>query len=409
MRVLVLSNVYPNPKRPAFGIFIHERMRRVARHADLRVVAPIPWFPANAAIRGPHVAGLPAVEERDGVCVLHPRFFCIPRVAKWLDGGLYAASLAPVLVGLRRRFPFDVVDAHFAYPDGVAAVLLGGLFSVPVVITLRGSIVRLSGYPLHRPQLRFALRRAQRVIAVSRSLKAVAVGLGIPPDKIRVIPNGVDALRFRPLDRHRARAACQLPPGRRVLLSVGGVYAGKGHHLALQAVASLRARHPDLLYVMVGGEPAGDGYAARLRRDVAAAGLSDHVRFAGPRSPDELPLWYAAADLFCLATRSEGWANVLLESIACGVPVVTTRVGGNAEIVRDGLDGYLVPHGDVVALAGAIERALARNWDRTALIDHARRHDWEQAGADAAEELERAVLAAGDVPAAVRAGRGPRP
>ena len=143
---------------------------------------------------------------------------------------------------------------------------------------------------------------------------------------------------------------------------------------------------------------------------MAAAGLSDHVRFAGPRPPDELPLWYAAADLFCLATRSEGWANVLLESIACGLPVVTTRVGGNSEIVRDGLDGYLVPYGDVPALAGAIERALARDWDRTALIEHARRHDWEQAGAEVVEELERAVLAgAGDVAVAFGAGRGPRP
>jgi teichuronic acid biosynthesis glycosyltransferase TuaC len=260
-----------------------------------------------------------------------------------------------------------------------------------VVITLRGSIVRLSGYPLHRPQLRFALRRAARIIAVSRSLKDVAIGLGIPAAKIRVIPNGVDTARFRPLDRDRARSVCGLPAGRPILLAVGGVYAGKGHHLVVEALTALKERYPDILYVMVGGEPAGDAYAARLRRDITAAGLSAHVRFAGPRPPDELPWWYAAADVFCLATRSEGWANVLLESIACGLPVVTTRVGGNLEIVREGTDGYLVPYGDVPALAEAVRRAVERGWDRRAMLDHARRHDWEQAGADVLEEFARAA------------------
>jgi teichuronic acid biosynthesis glycosyltransferase TuaC len=391
VRVLVLSTVYPNPSQPAFGIFIHERIRRIAGHCDLQVMAPTPWFPLNTVIRGGWWRDVPPVEIRDGVRVHHPRFLCIPRYAKWLDGTLYAASLAPVLYRLRQRFPFDLIDAHFAYPDGMAAVLLGAAFRCPVVITLRGSIVRLARYPLHRPQLRFALRRAARVVAVSESLRGAAADLGIPPGKIRVIPNGVDTERFRPRERLEARRMLNLPPHRPIILSVGGINEGKGHHRVAGIVPSLLADWPDLLYVIVGGERPGDSSRLLIERTVARLGLERHVLLVGEQPPERVALWGAAADLFCLATRSEGWANVLLEALACGTPVVTTRVGGNAEIVTSDALGTLVSPADDTALAGAILDALRRPWDRQVLVDHARRHSWDAAAAGVLEEFGRAL------------------
>ena len=394
MRALVLSSVFPNPVQPTLGVFVRERLRRVAKRCDVRVVAPVTWFPLNGQIRGHHLEEIPAEEMQHGLEVLHPRFFCIPRYLKWLDAATYAASLLPTLRRLRQRFAFDLIDAHFAYPDGAAAVMLGKALRVPVMITLRGSIVRLSRYPLHRPQLRWALSGASRIVSVSESLKRVAVGLGIEPSKIRVIPNGVDATRFAPVDRASARAACGLPDDRTILLAVGGVYEGKGHHLVVEALASLVRRRPDLLYVMVGREQPGDRYRSELERAIAARGLSRHVLFAGSRLHAELPAWYAAADLFCLGTRSEGWANVLLESLACGVPVVTTDVGGNAEIVRDGQHGILVPHGQPDALARAIDAALQHEWDRAALVRYARGHDWDRVADAVVEEFRCMVPAA---------------
>jgi teichuronic acid biosynthesis glycosyltransferase TuaC len=391
MRALVLSSVFPNAVQPTLGVFVQERLRRVAERCDVRVVAPVTWFPLNGLIRGRHLDAIPATESQHGLEVLHPRFFCVPRYLKWLDAATYAASLLPMLRRLRERFAFDLIDAHFAYPDGAAAVMLGKALRVPVMITLRGSIVRLSRYPLHRPQLQWALRGASRIVSVSESLKRVAVGLGIEPSRIRVIPNGVDATRFAPVDRASARRACGLPEDRTILLAVGGIYEGKGHHLVVEALASLVRRHPDLLYVMVGREQAGDRYRGELERVIAARGLTRHVLFAGARLHDELPAWYAAADLFCLATRSEGWANVLLESLACGVPVVTTDVGGNAEIVRGGQDGILVPHGQPEALVRAIDAALQRDWDRSELVRHARGHHWDRV-ADAVVEEFRCMV-----------------
>jgi teichuronic acid biosynthesis glycosyltransferase TuaC len=391
MRVLVLSSVFPNAKQPNRGVFVKERMARVGRHCELVVVAPIAWFPMNRLIRGSHRAGVPGVEQQVGLQVYHPRFFCIPRYLKCLDGVLYAVSLVPFLARLRREFPFDLIDAHFAYPDGMAAVLLGKLFRRPVTITLRGSIVRLVTYPLHRPQIRFALTAATQVLSVSESLKNVAVDLGIPPDKIRVIPNGVDTTAFFPRDRVAARRELGLPADKTVILSIGGLNEGKGYHRVVGVLPRLLQRHPNLLYVVVGGGRRGDDYPIVLEGQIARQKLQNHVMLVGEWPHASIPQWLAAADLFCLATRSEGWANVLLEALACGRPVVTTRVGGNPEIVSGDHLGILVDPGDDEALAGAILDALQRSWDAEAMVAYARAHSWDVAVHKVLEEFTRVV------------------
>ena len=131
MRVLVLSSVFPNFKQPTLGVFVRERMKRVAKECDVVVVAPVPWFPFTSFLRR-QWTGIPPVEEQEGLRVLHPRFLSVPGVLKWLDGVLYAVSLLLFLLRLRKRFAFDLIDAHFAYPDGMAAVLLGRVFRCPV-------------------------------------------------------------------------------------------------------------------------------------------------------------------------------------------------------------------------------------------------------------------------------------
>jgi glycosyltransferase involved in cell wall biosynthesis len=404
-RVLVLSSVFPNPRQPAFGVFVRERVRRVARRCEVQVIAPLPWFPMNGLIRGDRWSGIPARETVPGLPPIHhPRFFCIPRHFKQLDGLLYAASLLPVLLRLRQRFPFDVIDAQFDYPDGVGGVVLAKLLRCPVAVTLRGSIVRLAGYPLHRPQLRWALRAADRVISVSRSLKDTAMAIGVPGERIRVISNGVDTERFFPVSRVAAREALGLPLDRRIILSIGGLNEGKGHHHVIEILPALRKRHPDLLYVIVGGGQPGNTYRPVLERMIHDRGLEPHVLLAGERTHDEIPRWMGAADLFCLATRSEGWANVLLEALACGRPVVSTRVGGNAEIVTGDHLGLLAPYGDGPALERTLLDALDRRWEAETLAAHARRHSWDATADQVLEELTR--LAPGAATAdGVEAGR----
>jgi len=390
MRVLVLSSTFPSVNQPTRGVFVLERIRRLAKRCDVVVAAPVPWFPMNRWIRKER-ATVPFLEHQDGLAVYHPRFFSLPRYGKSLDGALYFLSLIRFVARLRRSFPFEVIDAHFAFPDGLAATLLAKLFGCPVVVTLRGSIVRLSGYRLHRPQLRWALRHADRVTAVSESLKRVAVRLGLPADRVRVIPNGVDPTVFSPMVRPEARRLCGLPESATVLLTVAGIYEGKGQHAVIAALPFLVARYPEALYVMVGSPRPGETYQRRLQGAIRKLGLERHVLFAGPRPQAELRSWFSAADVSVLATQSEGWPNVLLESLACGTPVVATRVGGSPEIVRYGEDGLLVPYGDAAALRDALLRAVEQPWDRNALVRHAQRFDWNESVEQALDELNAAL------------------
>jgi teichuronic acid biosynthesis glycosyltransferase TuaC len=392
MRVLVLSSTFPSVQQPTRGVFVHERVRRLARRCEVVIVAPVPWFPMNRWIRRDR-ATVPLLERQDGLTVYHPRFLSLPRYGKFLDGVLYFLSLIPFVAGLRRRFSFEVIDAHFAYPDGMAATLLAKLFRRPVVVTLRGSIVRLAGYRLHRPQLRWVLRHADRVIAVSDALRRVAEGIVQDTDRIRVIPNGVDASVFAPMERAEARRLCDLPPEGPILVTVAGIYEGKGQLDVIESLPALTRAYPGLLYVMVGTSRPGESYLRRLEERVRQLGLGPHVRLAGTRPHAELVQWFSAADVSVLATRSEGWPNVLLESLACGTPVVASDVGGVPEIVQDGRDGILFPATDTAALTEALRRALGGDWDRDALARRARRFDWNETVEQALDELNRALKA----------------
>jgi teichuronic acid biosynthesis glycosyltransferase TuaC len=391
MRVLVLSSTFPSVSEPTRGVFILERIRRLASRCDLVVVSPVPWFPFDGWI-GRKQAAVPSTEHRGGIVVYHPRFFSIPRYAKCLDGVLYFLCLIAFLARLRRTFPFELVDAHFEFPDGVGATLLAKLFHRPVVVTLRGKLVRLSGYRLHRPQLRWMLRHADRVIAVSQYLRDIAGRLGIPPQRVRVIRNGVDTDVFTPMEQTQARALCGLPLDRKILLTVGGLEAHKGQHRVVESLPALIEEWPNLLYVMIGGERSGDSYVRDLRRSVERLGLRQHVLLAGTRPHAELRAWFCAADAFVLLTKSEGWPNVVLESLACGVPVVATRVGGVPEIVRDETDGILVRYGDGDAFRGAVLEALKRPWDRAEMVRYAHSLDWSAVTEGVLQEMRAAVM-----------------
>jgi glycosyltransferase involved in cell wall biosynthesis len=201
--------------------------------------------------------------------------------------------------------------------------------------------------------------------------------LGADPAKVQVVGNGVDPQRFRPLDRASARATLEIPADAKVLVSVGGLVERKGFHRVIEVLPGLLERHPHLLFLIVGAAgPEGD-YAAVLRNLAAGLGLSDHVRFLGHVPPDRLAGPLSAADLFVLATSNEGWANVFLEAMACGLPVVTTDVGGNPEVVCDPSLGTIVPFGDGRALTEALDSGLERDWDREAIRAYAELNAWE--------------------------------
>ncbi|MDO9386750.1 MAG: glycosyltransferase [Thiobacillus sp.] len=378
--LVVFSALFPSAARPGAGLFIRERMFRVAQHRPLAVVSPQPWFPGQSLIRllrPGYRPQAPALEIQQGIRVYHPRYLSVPGFLRQFDGW----SMALASVGLMRKLKrqgAQLIDAHFTYPDGEAATRLGRWLSLPATITLRGTEVPHSRNPMLRPRLSRTLKSAARVFAVSDSLRRLAIELGATVEKTEVVGNGIDTERFQPVARAAARARFGLPDRAKVLISVGGLVERKGMHRVIEVLPALRTHHPDLHYLIVGGaSPEGDN-RTELTAQVARLGLADRVHFLGTLPSDELKWPLSASDVFVLATRNEGWANVFLEAMACGLPVISTDVGGNAEVVCREELGSIVPFGDSAALQQALDAALDKDWDRAAILEYARDNHWDK-------------------------------
>jgi len=217
-------------------------MFKVGQYCPIVVVSPVPCFPLQHLLRR-FKPGFrpqpPRYEKQQGMDVYFPRFFSIPGLLKNLDGYFMALSALPTLLKLKKQFAFNVIDAHFAYPDGYAATLLGKWFNVPVTITLRGTEVPLSRMPGRKKRLLKALSSATRIFSVSDSLKRHVVSLGAQEDKIEVIGNGVDTNKFYPVERLKARERFALSAQSKVLISVGALVDRKGYHRVIEIMPAL--------------------------------------------------------------------------------------------------------------------------------------------------------------------------
>lgn len=378
VRLLTFTTLYPHPGLPNQGVFVENRLRHLVGtgQATSTVLAPVPWFPARSPRFGTwsRFALAPATESRHGLSVLHPRFPVIPRVGMTAAPALLYAAAAPVLARLLRTGAlFDLIDAHYLYPDGVAAVMLGRRFGLPVVMTARGSdVTQLPDYALPRRMIRWAMARADAMISVSAGLKRAMIELGVEPGRVTVLRNGIDLDGFRPpTDRLALRAGLGLDGP--TLLSVGHLIDRKGHHHAIEALTHL----PDWTLLIVGEGPE----RAALEALAARLGVAGRVRLLGAHPHAELPRFYGAADAMVLASSREGWANVLLEAMACGTPVVASDIPGNDEVVQRPEAGLIVERNTAEGFADGVRALWAAAPDRVAVRRYAEGFSWDATSA----------------------------
>ncbi|MCG8632239.1 MAG: glycosyltransferase [Desulfobacterales bacterium] len=391
-RILVFSSLFPSSKRPFAGLFIRQRMFRVAGKTDLSVVSPVPWFPGQGLIRlfKPDYRPMPGPQEtQDGIPVSYPRFFSFPGLFRQMDARMMARACLPVIEQLHHQEKIDVIDSHFTYPDGLAATLIGRRLGIKVMITLRGTEFPHSRDKERLPLLRRAWQDADHLVTVSSSLKQLAVSLGTDEAKVTVVGNGVDHRVFHPVDREEARRQLGIDPAAKVLITVGGLVRRKGFHRVLKCIPDLAGEFPDLRYIIAGGASAEGDEEAYLRRLAKELDIERHVVFTGPVPPEKLKSPLSAADLFVLASSNEGWANVILESMACGTPVLATDVGGNAEVVCSENLGAIVPFQDRTALTKGLRRGLEKRWDRREIISYAEENHWDRRVAQLTDIYDR--------------------
>lgn len=356
LRVLIVTNLFPSNVDPGYAPFNRQQFGPLGKLAEVEVLGVVPWRFGRYHGSGSS-KNVVSEEQIDGLRVLHPRYPSIRGVPS-LNAGLLAASLLPRIAPKKKKI--DVLLASYAYPDGVAGVILGKLLDLPVVVKCHGSdLNRVPDDPPARLQLQRFLPRVDRLVAVSKKLAGAAQSLGVPEEKIRVVYNGVDRQRFRPQDKLEVRRQLKLPLDGEVVVYVGNLADYKGTRDLLQALPKLAAIRPGVLTCFVGDGPLHSEVTAHVEHSNPSAGLAMAV---GRVRHDEVPLWMAACDVLCLPSWDEGMPNVVREAHAMGRPVVATRVGGIPEAVfRDEL-GRLVPARDPQALAEALAAQLA---DRT--------------------------------------------
>jgi len=378
MKVLTFSTLFPNYKQPNNAVFVKHRMAAVHRFfdVDLRVVAPVPYFP-NLPYRfvdkWKTFAEIPARENIDKLPVYHPRYLVTPKVGMALYGYFMFLGVVRRVARIHKEFSFDLIDAHYIYPDGVAAILLGKVFRKPVVLSARGTDINL--YPEFktiRPLIRWALGKAGHVIAVCESLRESMVNLGIAQRKISVIPNGIDPDIFRPASQLDARQKLGLKNEEKILISVGALIELKGTHILIDALTKIH-RSGNLAfntYIIGKGEQ-----RDRLQKIINSHNLQDKIKLCGEVKNSDLPHWYNAADISFLGSSREGWPNVVSESLACGTPVIATSVNGIPEILRSEEYGLLVNR-DARSFATGIMAGFNKTWDREKIIDYGQSRPW---------------------------------
>jgi glycosyltransferase involved in cell wall biosynthesis len=380
-RLIVYSSLFPSQVAPAAGTFIRERMFRVGKRLPIVVVAPQAWSPFDWIVRLFRKSFRPMAPERetmDGVEVNRPRWFSLPGVAKRFDGWLMWRGTERCVREIHQRFGATIVDAHFLYPDGWAATRIAKRLGLPCTITIRGSKDEWLIGTNREPFLAQAMRSATTLFAVSEALKRdVAVRLGIDANKVTVIGNGVDLEKFAPVDKAEARRRLGIAHDAKVIIGVGGLIPRKGFHRVIPLIPALRNRHPGLVYLIVGGGTTQADMRGQLEALAREHGVAENVRFCGAQQPEDLKWFYGAADAFVLATEHEGWANVFLEAMACGLPVITTGVGGNAQVVANATLGTVVDWWNAEAFRDAVDRALLQDWDRDAIINYAGSNTWD--------------------------------
>jgi len=326
---------------------------------------------------------IPGFEHRNGLDVDHPRYVVVPKVGMNLTPHtLYRAMRRRLRQLLDSGLKVDLIDAHYFYPDGVAAAWLGAEFGIPVVITARGTDINLiPEYPRPRRLILQAAQSAAALITVCQALKDRLVELGVPPSKVTVLRNGVDLEVFRVKDRDALRSS--LGVSGLVLASVGLLIERKGHHLVIEALGQV----PDATLLLVGSGPD----RQKLEELAVRLGVKDRVRFMGNVDQKSLCDIYNCADISILASSREGWANVLLESMACGTPVLGSAVWGTPEVIASPDAGLLLESRDAQGIASGIGQLRRAMPDRSATRRYAEQFDW-QSTTDGQIAIFRAVL-----------------
>jgi glycosyltransferase involved in cell wall biosynthesis len=386
MNVLIVTDMFPTRENPVFGVFIFELSRALTFKNRLVVIHPQLWNPMNRNFRT-EKSSLRCREN--GIEVFKPKLFVLPKGDRLFFRSIVSFfTVLPSVIKLKRRFCFDIIHAHMACPAGFTAILLGIIFRKPVLVTVHGSDIHtLPKYFFLKYLILFTLKRAHTVIAVSQSLKDSILKMGSFHNKVFVIHNGARHDIFSPMDKIKARRSLNFSVDRKIILFIGSLIQIKGIDILLRAFVNMSEENHSNLVIIGKGE-----LYCQLKVLAKKLGIETRVHFMGSRKHDEIPLWLNACDVFCLPSRNEGFPTVIVEALACGRPVVATKVGGIPEAVTNDTLGILVEPNNTEELAAGLNKALEKEWDYQAIAEYGKRFSWNTIAEEYTELYKNVVL-----------------
>jgi glycosyltransferase involved in cell wall biosynthesis len=391
LRIICPTYWYPQHASDTQATYVHDINRHLVRRGhSVTVVTPAdPSLARSAEFDGVQIVRFPLELPPDLTYgrVAQSRVSWLGRFARVAVMTHYLEAQFRAIIAEARENGADVIHAHWAIPTGPAAVLAARRLRIPSVITMHGGDVYVNpeqGYDFPtrwyvRPALRWTLRHAGALTAITDDCRQHALRAGAPAEHIRLVFNGTDLRRFSP-DENGNGGDRQFGP--HMIFACRQLFPRKGIRFLLEAGAQLKPRFPDLKIVL-----AGDGFERpELVRLAGELGIASDVTFLGWVPNAELPPYYRAAAVSVIPSLEEGFGIPAAEAMGCEVAVVASDAGGLPEVVEDGVTGLVVPRGDSEALARAIgslladpqrrrqmgqagrERALRLfDWDRTAL------------------------------------------
>ncbi|MFM2081801.1 MAG: hypothetical protein RL380_492 [Verrucomicrobiota bacterium] len=375
MKILFVSNLFPDAANPNRGIFNARLLHHLAAHCEIRVISPRPTSIFAAA------GEFSARAEDKKFLPQFPAAPYIPKVGSRWNHRLMARALREPLVELRKTFPFDAVLAAWLYPDACAIARLAQELDFPFVAIAQGSDVhQFLKIPVRKKIITAALAHASGVVTRSAELARLLRDAGVSAAKLHTIYNGVEPHIFQPGDRATTRRNLGFAPDETVLLYVGNFLPVKNPLLLVDAFVALRRREParNFRLVMLGDGP--------LRMDILtraeAAGLRARVKLPGRKKPAEVAQFMQAADLLCVPSDNEGVPNVIYEAFSCGLRAVTTRVGGIPEILTADFLGGLAPRGDAESFAAAVAKTISSPPEVQKILRHAAQFTWPRTAED---------------------------
>jgi len=378
IKLLLVTNLFPNSMEPNRGIFTYQIVKELREWCDVTVIAPIPWFPQTKLLKyftnWYQLSKIPKYERIDGIEVYHPRYVVIPKISGFMCGFSMYFPLRNLIKQLHQQRRFDVINAHWIFPDGFATTLVANKIGIPVIVSALGCDINLYiNFRLRKPQLLYTLRKAGLISTVSMALRDRIIELGISPEKIRCIYNGVDTEIFFPKDQKECRKKLSLNEDGKIVIFVGGMVPVKSVEYLIQAFNLLHMNgKEDYRLILVG-----DGILrGSLEKQAQELISKQKITFVGKKPHQEISDWLNASDLLCLPSIREGHPNVVIEALACGRPVVASKVGGIPELINDE-NGILVEPRNPDELAKAIDQALNRLWITKRIVSNIQRISWQ--------------------------------